>query len=542
MNGINAKAIFVAVFGLSLGLYIMVDVLLARTSSLGELYLFMAIAALIFGAVSPKPAMYLLILCTGYIDVFKRLMVVGGNPTQLDVAYILAIPPLLVAGSIMSVFLGMTFGQGSITKDKVVSLAVSFLVVAVTVVGTFNSDEATDSGGRTASAVVNQGFYSFLFFTIPVLFPTSEDKRKLLQFSFVSFIPAVFYMFQQRAFGYADFEYRYLMTGLTIEAKNLWETLGQVRCFSTFNGAGAASTLLSMYILYCFVPLRPGNAKPTVFQRIGKWCLAPLFAAAAYFTIVRTGWFSGIGSIAAYALLGSKFRARLGILVGVGSFALLVATAPFILRYNMLQKTEAVLQEIVLQSTNDPTLKRAVVLGTAMDRVRGWANLTEEPRLWQPFGFAAAGFSSKGTTTDQFHWGHDALIDSLIKFGYIPVFVGLVGATYLFSRLFKFMYGLPRNALEFKTTRLCLALFVGILIGAMSSGAQFRNFPQNLFCALWLAIPFSTYQEAARAKRLAAQQPAQATATPSAPEVPGMPVPAQRMRPLRRNERPSPAV
>jgi hypothetical protein len=63
------------------------------------------------------------------------------------------------------------------------------------------------------------------------------------------------------------------------------------------------------------------------------------------------------------------------------------------------------------------------------------------------------------------------------------------------------MYSLPRCDLAFKNTRLCLALAAGILVGAMGNGAQFRNFPQNLFFALWLAIPFATYQEAMRTRK-----------------------------------------
>jgi len=540
MNGINLKAIFVGLCGLSLGLYIMVEVLLARTSSLGQLYLYLAIAAFLFGAVSPRPAMYVLIICTGYIDLLKRLMVVGGFPTMTDVAYVLAIPPLLVAGSIISVFLGMVLGRESFTRDKVIALIVSLVVVAVTVVGTVFG-EGEGAGLGRLSAIVNQGFYAFLFFTIPVLFPGDEAKRKLLQFSFVTFIPAVLYMFWQRKFGYSDFEYQYLMSGLTIEVKNLWESLGQVRCFSTFNGAGTASTLLSLYILYCFVPLRRGNATPTTFQRLGKWLLAPLFFAASYFTIVRTGWFCGLGALVAYFMLATKFRARLGLVMAVGCFATIVLSAPWILKYNMLSKAEAVLQDAALSVTSDATVKRAVVLGTALDRIRGWANLTQESRIWQPFGFSAAGMSVKDTTNDEFHWGHDALIDTLIKFGYVPLALGAIFAAFLLNRLMRYMFSLPKDALAFKITRLCLALTFGILVGAMGNGAQFRNFPQNLFFALWLAIPFSTYQEAMRAKRDAARL-ANTPADPSGnadPELP--PVPRGPRRP-RGFERPTPAL
>jgi hypothetical protein len=385
------------------------------------------------------------------------------------------------------------------TKDRLISLIVSVIVVVVTVAGTLGSGEGGEGLGKMSS-LVNQGFYSFLFFIIPVLFQGNEERRKLLHFSFVAFIPSVFYMFWQRKFGYADFEYNYLLTGLTIEAKNLVESFGQYRCFGTFNGAGTASTLLSIYILYCFVPMRPDNASPTVFQRMGKWALAPLFAIAAYFTIVRTGWVSGIVALGAYVMLGSQIRCKLGVGLALGGFSFLILTAPFVLKYHILGEIETVLQDAVLATTNDPTLKRAVVLGTAEDRIRGWANLTEDSALWQPFGFHAAGMTTYSKSKND-KWGHDALIDALIKFGYVPLVLGLAFAAYMMKKLFGYMFSLQRDELPFKITRLCLALNSGILIGAMSSGAQFRNFPQNMYFALWFAIPFATYQEAMRARK-----------------------------------------
>jgi hypothetical protein len=121
--------------------------------------------------------------------------------------------------------------------------------------------------------------------------------------------------------------------------------------------------------------------------------------------------------------------------------------------------------------------------------------------IWQPFGFSWSGINVRNTTNADFKWGHDALVDALIKFGYIPLGLGIIAAAYLFSKVFKYMYSLKRTDLAFKNTRLCLALAFGILVGAMGNGAQFRNFPQNLFFAIWLAIPFATYQEAMRARK-----------------------------------------
>ncbi len=483
-----------------MGLYILIEVLNARTSSLGQLYMFVAIGSFVYGLTHPKQSIYVMLFMTVYIDVFKRMMVIGGNPTMIDVAYVLAAPPLLIAGCVTSVFLAYTVGRKKITKDLVYALIVSVLMVVISVLGTLTSEGGGGLG--RLSAIVNQGFYAFLFFVIPTLFQTDEDRRKLLHFSFITIIPAVIYTFWQKKFGYAQFEYDYLMSGLTIEAKNLVESVGgEFRCFSTFNGAGTASTMFSIYLLYCFVSLKPGNNPPTFFARLGKWLLIPLFIVASYFTIIRTGWVSGLGSLLAFVFLGSRFRAYSGVFIAVFGFLTIVALAPTAVKNNWLGEIEVGLNKTIGLVSNDSTLKRAIIMGTAQDRVRGWANLTQEPKIWQPFGFAASDISVKNTSNAGFHWGHDAIIDALIKFGYVPLAIIFMIGGVLLVKLFKYMYSLDKNSQAFKNTRLCLAFASGIMVGGLGHGATFHNFPQNFFFALWLAIPFATYQQAMRERK-----------------------------------------
>lgn len=500
MSGINIKAICLILLGIIAGVFVMVEVITAR-ASIGQLYLFAAIAAFIIGIFAPRPAMYILACCTVYIDVFKRLMVIGGQPTFLEVAYVQAVPPLLVAGSLISVFLSLAFSRNNITRDVVVSFLVSSLIACAGAIGVLTAISDREGLGNVG-VMVNQGFYAFLVFTVPLLFPSDEERRKILHFTFIIMIPSVFYMFWQAHYGYADYEYDYLMTGLTIEAKNLLESMaGELRSFSTFNGSGTASTIYSIFLLFCFVPFRTNNQTPTFFQRWGKVMLAPLFAMAAYFTISRTGWFCGLGTLLAYFFLGTKWRSYFGIGMALALFVTVVALAPMAIKNNWLSRLETQLNYMAGKLTGNATVKRALVLGTFGDRLHGWSNLTQESIIWQPFGFTASGLDPVKAKNNDFRWGHDALIDILIKYGYVPLFVGLASGAFLMSRLFRYMYGLSRDSITFKITRLCLAFNAGIFVGAMSSGAQFRNFPQNCFMALWIAIPFATYQQAMRERK-----------------------------------------
>jgi hypothetical protein len=519
MTSINPKAIFTLMFGLLLGLYILMDVLLARSSSLGQLYLLVAIGSFVLGLTNPRAAIYVTIFCTIYIDVFKRMMVIGGIPDFQNVAYVLAIPPLLIAGSVITLFLSFFMGNNKVTKDVIYSFICSIFVVGVTAVGIAVGD---GQGAGKLSAVVNQGFYAFLFFVIPTLFRTDEERRKILHYTFVLLIPSAIYTFWQKKFGYADYEYKYLMSGLTIEAKNLVESVGgELRCFSTFNGSGTASTMYSIFVLNCLVSLKPGNVKPTFFQRLGKGLLLPIFVFAAYFTIIRTGWVGGLGTLAAYYFLGRKHRAYIGTLVGGVSLITTILLAPTAIKNNWLGEIEIFLQNTVGLVTDDPTVKRAIVMGTAKDRLQGWANLTEEPKIWQPFGFKFSGMTVN-TSNDDFSWGHDAIVDSLIQFGYVPLFIILATGGYCYYLILQYMSSLDRKSQAFKNTRLCLAFAAAIVVGGLGHGATFRNFPQNFYFCLWLAIPFATYQQAMRERKQSRRDAQYAVGYPAIGSVPAM--------------------
>ena len=183
----------------------------------------------------------------------------------------------------------------------------------------------------------------------------------------------------------------------------------------------------------------------------------------------------------------------------------LILSAPTAIKNNWLSQIETVLKDSVGLITDDPTVKRAIIMGTAGDRLHGWANLTQEPKIWQPFGFKFSNISVKNTSNANFSWGHDAIIGSLIEFGYIPLALILIFGAYCYYKLLQFMFGLDRNSQAFKNCRLCLAFSAALVVGGLGHASTFRNFPQNFYFCLWLAIPFASYQQAMRERKEARQ-------------------------------------
>lgn len=482
---------------LIMAVWMVIEILLDPTSSVGRMYLYVTIFAGVFSVIRPQYGLYLVLPLTCYIDFFKRLMILPGVPTQIEVAYIMSMPSIIICGSVVGIWLAAAFGGAKIGRTGIISFLVALLILALSLIA-----GGDNSGIRGFGQALNQGVYAFLFFLVPLVLHTQEKRRNYLQWTFVAFIPVAIYMIKHFFFGLANFEYDYLLTGLSQEYRILIEDRGESpRYFSTMNGAATVSTMLSIMILLAFVPLERDGVRPTPQMRISKALVAILFAFAASLTLSRTGWICGMVAIGAYVLFGGAIRTSLFyVLAGLG-FLIAVLSADFLIQYRILDDWERQIGAAVLAISDSPQMARAIQLGTMYDRLSGWSNLINHPEIFGLFGNKEAEMVTVGYANLKL--GHDIIVIWLLKLGWIPMillFSLLCTFTY---RLHKFQFSLPQGGLDSRMVRLCLASAAGMLSGGMANGAQLLNFPQNFYFYLWLSVALATYLQLKEKARVA---------------------------------------
>lgn len=471
--------IIILMVGLMLGVVIITQSILSNTSVLGQLYLYVAIAAFLTGASSPRTAIFALIVCTGYIDLFKRLMVIAGQPTYFDVACALATPPLLCAGSVINLILGYVMGKVTITRSLVISFLFAFGILVVAVLTSGGSGGTRDFGG-----LVNLVAYPFLLVLIPVYFPTTEDKHKLMKFTYICFIGVAVYMLKHAYFGLADFEYDYLLTNLSQEVRILVEG-ENMRCFSTMNGAGIVSVMCSLMFFWSFANVW----KQTVGWRLIRLGLAFLFATAAYLTLSRTGWICGVSACFCYLLFLRWSTTVATYAIGVSAIVCLVGFSPLIKDMKLVEKAEVELKAYF--KTEDSRARQTMTLGSLNGRLAGWVNLMTKKEMWTPFGWKADGKDVK--QYDLIDLGDDIIFWSIVKYGYVSVVLGVVVMLTFLYKLHQAVCRLPKLSKDRKIANISLATSVGIIFGGMSNAAQLYVFPVNIYFYLCLSFVYSIY-------------------------------------------------
>jgi hypothetical protein len=104
-----------------------------------------------------------------------------------------------------------------------------------------------NKGFRSLGDSVNAAVYLLLLYTVPALFRTPGDLKKLLKICVVLYVPAIIYMlvhfFRD---GIFDWEMDYVKSGLTGEIRQLMER--KFRPFGTMNSAANASTVFGLIL------------------------------------------------------------------------------------------------------------------------------------------------------------------------------------------------------------------------------------------------------------------------------------------------------
>jgi hypothetical protein len=474
-NALPKIAVFI--FGSIIAVYITIG-MFTGGNALGNLYQFVAIGAIIFAVIAPRASVWLLLVETAYLDFFKRLMTVAGNPDWLDIALVLAIAPLTSVGILVGVVGQYILGSRQLERHHGVLLGVSMIIFG------FNFLILSTEGLNLSvmKDLANRGSYVFLIFTIPCLFREVEEVRGLLTGILLIYLPVLGYLFYQSFAGLTDWEYRYLMSGYTLEIRQFRNAV--FRPFSTLNSAANLSTMMGVMTVLCFGPLKFAILRLTAV-RIG---LAILFTIGAYLTLSRGGWICGMTALACAVL----FKKGWSTIFAYGTGLVMVITVIFSAEWMMRTKFLDDATEVIGGYGSGDHFTMATRLGTFDARLRSYRELMQNKDYWNPFGVIIAGKASygdlKSTTYEDRFYSHDFITETLLIIGYIPLTI--ISALLIINiyRVHKYLLDLPRGPTE-QVTRICLALAVGIAIGAVANTAQLQTFPISTF--FWLVISMS---------------------------------------------------
>ena len=217
--------------------------------------------------------------------------------------------------------------------------------------------------------------------------------------------------------------------------------------------------------------------------------LAMIFMLACYYTLSRTGWVCGFVACVSYLLFKRWSTTVTTYALGICLVISCVVFSPLIKDAKLVDIAERHLKSMVDQ--NDSRADQATTLGTFNGRIDGWVNLMTKEHIWTPFGWSIAG--KEYDDYDVIELGDDIIFWSIVKYGFIPVFVGVFVFLFFLYKLHWFVCQLPRDSNERKIANICLATSIGIISGGMSNAAQLYVFPVNVYFYLCLSFVFSIY-------------------------------------------------
>lgn len=427
----------------------------------------------------PKFAFFFMIFASGYMDLFKRFLVVGGYFNYFDLIFIVGMPSLCSIVCYASCAISHGLSPDKKPEDTR-RLLISFALTSVMVVGLALSSGVGFRGAREAAFAA--GFVP-LIFVVPYLFPNLSDQKRILRLVVLVFIPVALYAIWQKIHGLSLFEIAYLETGLSGESRIL---SGQsYRLFSTLNSSQNLSKIMGMFAAICMLPVLVSSNRMNFVARLPWLGLGCLFWVAAYFSGSRTGLIMGVVLLVAFFVARSKVATVLAYAFGVFTFLTVLFSAQTILDKGLLGKTEGFLYSIAPFTRAE---NRVFVLGTLNVRFVSLSEIANGNRMY-PFG---AKLSGEGEIIGAYEV-HDALSEALTKFGWVPLFFfGLILAWFL-KKFHQTVWSFPKKSWERNVFILSFANFVAVAVGSIAATANFQTYPITYFLYLFVGISLVVY-------------------------------------------------
>lgn len=188
-------------------------------NGLAILMRYVAAATFVTAMISPRLGIWLVLLMCPGLDLVKRFLILFSNVNMFDVASVLAIAPVTMAGAVAGTFFNRIVfrRQAAIPGEQRLFLILLGIISLIVTSGLLHN---LDSKLTLLRNLAEACIYLCLLLLIPVYFPKTEQMATLLRATILVFIPVVLYGFWQKFMGLSDFELRYLMSGLTVTAED----------------------------------------------------------------------------------------------------------------------------------------------------------------------------------------------------------------------------------------------------------------------------------------------------------------------------------
>lgn len=398
-------AFTIAIGGL-FGLFAIVSIMLGEGNTLANVFLYLIMGTCGLALIAPRTAFFVFLVTCGYVDLFKRLMVVSGRVSMDDLYYVLGLAPALLSCIIISVLVRGVIGGIPMTKKHVWLFLAACGVVLLNAFLSFL--EPDRSIGKILQGTANGGLYGMLIFVVPMLFEDEDDMLSLFKFLLWTYTPVGLYGIVQQVWGFQDFELAYLMTGLSIEIKQLFTD--RVRAFSTLNSPTALGAISAAFVV---LPLYLSSVK----TKNGVRRILPL-GLAGVFTVIFLGSLAASTSRTGFIMVAVMtagvfaFRTRLGTMIFYSVGGAAFGTLLFGARY-MLDRIEGVTDSLLTRfggSFSDDTIN----INTFSDRLHGFAEVLTKPEAYTWFGYG----STRGIDPRDPLYNHDLLSNTLVR--YVP--------------------------------------------------------------------------------------------------------------------------
>lgn len=477
MNSSAFTRIIVTFAVMILALWVTSDVFGSRSNALGQFYKYILISGGLIGLCAPRKGFYLLLFLTGYLDYFKRLMVLDTGLSQFDLYYVLGIAPATLAGICASLVYQFLTGGLPHRRYEGRIMACTLAVMGI------SAYAALGGGFRAVGDMVNGVVYLGLLFVMPIMFRTPQELRHIMKVSILIFVPSVAYYLYQTYAGFTWWEYEYMVRGYTIEVRQLGERIPRV--FGTMNGAGAAVVIYSMHVALLvfggFWKYKDDTGKRKHASIVVRVLLAFFFAWAAYRTFSRAGWIQGLLAASCFF----AFRSRLLIRAAYGTMAALILLVVLSSEYVMKHKLLNEWSRDIAGAEGSNELRQATNLATFNARLEGFSYLVSDSSLWTPFGIKFAGRNVASVYGSRSF--HDAFSSALLKVGFVPLGIAFI-LIFLFVRsLHRFILRQP-DGLSATLSAASLSCALGIFIGVTHNGAALMNYPVNFYLYFYMGI------------------------------------------------------